>query len=121
MSTIIKDTLKNNLVRNFIVKEAFTQEEIPGQENMPSQSYINILLELVDGLDIRFTELYFQGNTYLVEIQNNAIKVLLSQAHETENKYSLKSDQALLFYIINEEAHQFVINKVNKRSAIYLP
>ena len=105
---------------SFSIKNVYSQEQIPGQQNELVRTEIG--MQIVDLEENVFLEkVYFNGHFSNQLIKRNEIFKTFLRPEVEERILEIESDEAILFYLEDNKKYYFVLKDVQLKEPIYLP
>jgi len=107
---------------DIIVKHAFQQKEIPGQQDGHIQSYLNLKIEVLENkAHLTFDSIKYKNKHYDLKGDKNAWKILLEGEPTKLNSTSQLINSATLYYSTNNKKRTLDIPNVQLKEDLYLP
>jgi len=106
--------------KDLIVKEAYTQKEIPGQQGGTIFDYLKVDFEMSSSQNVRMDSVTFRGITSLLDKNSAGLRLRLSAQH-AKNKSADGSEEATLYFTKEGKAFKKVIKNISKKMPLYLP
>lgn len=105
------------------VKEAYIQQEIPGQEGVAIKEYLDITLEDFAKEKVTLNSVVFRTKEYNISSNKNHYRFDLSTGKQlkTDPRVKLNGYMATLHYTQNGKTHTKTIDKVVEKEPIYMP
>ena len=104
-----------------IVKEVFTQKEIPGQPDGLIRDYIKMTLEFEVERDFMINELIFRGKSYITNSSQRVYKIDIAAGSPYTKEVSIKDNEAILFYTYKGNNQVMTLRNIETKEPIYLP
>jgi hypothetical protein len=106
---------------NIKIKSAFTQKEIPGQQDATPKNFLNVLIEFTGQDEIILDSILFDGKIYKIGAAIPKIKIDLARGTIAKDQYAMQANEALLFYSFNNKNDKMTIKNIETKEPIYLP
>ena len=105
---------------SFSIKNVYSQEQIPGQQNELVRTEIG--MQVVDlEKNVLLEKVYFNGHFSNQLIKRNEIFKTFLRPEVEERILEIESDEAILFYLEDNKKYYFVLKDVQLKEPIYLP
>ena len=105
---------------SFLIKNVYSQEQIPGQQNELVRTEIG--MQVVDlEKNVLLEKVYFNGHFSNQLIKKNEIFKTFLRPEVEERILEIESDEAILFYLEDNKKYYFVLKDVQLKEPIYLP
>ncbi len=106
--------------KDTIIKEAFTQKEIPGQADGKVRTYLKVNFDLKQGEIIQVDSVTFRGVTTPINTPARRLKVQLSLA-QLKNKPTSGAEEAIVYFTKDGKAYKRVLSSVGSKEDLFLP
>ena len=107
-------------IPSFSIKNVYSQEQIPGQQNELVRTEIG--MQIVDlEENVLLEKVYFNGHFSNQLIKKNEIFKTFLRPEVEERILEIESDEAILFYLEDNKKYYFVLKDVQLKEPIYLP
>jgi hypothetical protein len=106
--------------KNLVLKEAFTQKEIPGQQGGTTFDYLKINFENAVAQSVNMDSIVFRGVTTPFNVSSNRMRLRLNANH-AKNQNANGNEEAILYFSKEGQAFKKIIKNINPKSPLYLP
>lgn len=110
-----------NSYKDFTVKSAFIQTEIPGQPNSKAQNYLHIFINEGANKDVSYVSVLFDGQMHAMTGLKGHFKINRRQGKTIKKNYNLKSNEAIIFYTIDGKNYEYSFGNIESKETIFLP
>lgn len=104
-----------------IISDAFMQKEVPGQSDATTKDYLKIKLDIKKPAETKVTEIIFRNKSYEINSNISRLKLNLAKGKATNNKKSLKDDQAIIYYTVANKEYVVTVKNIVTKPPVFLP
>ena len=104
-----------------MLKDAYTQKEIPGQPDAIIRDYLKFDFDLKADQNIQINEVLFRNKSYPINSNRKNLKIDLSRGAIAKKKETLKDNEAMIFYSMDGKSHVLTVRNIVAKPPVYLP